>query len=147
MCILNGFGRLCNFDAWGEVGSGCNDGDCIAASTSFAASGVEPEVTLSMLVTLRLFVAWVDALGAVAYGEILVVGEAAGLFEDGGRKPLPCSRGRWCFRRSLGRRGEVLAYGSARLDERVEVGAFVGLMSVGTVMMKVLQALRSAGLE
>ena len=80
--VFDGFGGLGYFDAWGEVGAGFDDGEVelvyLVRSFGGGAGG-----DLEDVFELADFVAWVDAFGAVAYGEILVVGEAAGLFEDG----------------------------------------------------------------
>jgi len=79
--VFDGFGGLGYFDAWGEVGAGFDDGEVelvyLVRSFGGGAGG-----DLEDVLELADFVAWVDALRAVAYGEILVVGEAAGLFED-----------------------------------------------------------------
>ena len=80
--IFDGFCSFGYFDAWSEVGAGFDDGEVelVYLVRSF---GGGTGGDLEDVFELTDFVAWVDAFGAVAYGEILVVGEAASLFEDG----------------------------------------------------------------
>ena len=80
--VFDGFGGFGYFDAWGEVGAGFDDAEVelvyLVCGFRCGAGG-----DLNDVFELVDFVAWVDALRAVAYSEILVVGEAAGLFENG----------------------------------------------------------------
>ena len=80
--VFDGFCSLGYFNAWCEVGTGFNDGE-VELVYLVRGFGCRAGGDLGDVFEFADFIARVDALGAVAYSEILVVGEAAGLLKDG----------------------------------------------------------------